>query len=298
MSSAVLQHVDDPYPSRLDHAVAPVPRQDPTVWGKVAGPLGTTELTNFADRGYLIRPDTVAAENLAGMRNEIDRLAAELEADDPRIIREPRGSIRSIFQPHLLSEPIADIVRLDAVIAVARQLLGGEVYIHQARINLMPGFTGSGFYWHSDFETWHAEDGMPRMRAVSCSIALTPNHPYNGSLMVIPGSHDVFYPCVGATPDNHHQQSLVAQQFGVPDEDTLTKAVDRFGIDQFTGPAGTALWFDCNLLHGSGSNITPLPRSNIFLVFNSVHNRLTAPYAASRIRPEHLAARNTAGLVI
>ncbi len=45
----------------------------------------------------------------------------------------------------------------------------------------MPGFTGSGFYWHSDFETWHAEDGMPSMRAVSCSIALTENFAYNGA---------------------------------------------------------------------------------------------------------------------
>jgi ectoine hydroxylase len=96
---------------------------------------------------------------------------------------------------------------------------------------------------------------------------------------------------VGLTPANHHEKSLVAQQFGVPDQDTLTKAVDAHGIDQFTGAAGSALWFDCNLLHGSGSNITPLPRSNVFLVFNSVENRLGAPYAAEQSRPEHLAAR-------
>ena len=63
------------------------------------------------------------------------------------------------------------------------------------------------------------------------------------------------------------------------------------GIDQFTGPPGTALWFDANLLHGSGSNITPLPRSNVFLVFNSVHNRLGEPFAAPRPRPHYLAAR-------
>lgn len=297
MSSAVLQRIIDPYPSRLDHAITPVERQDPTVWGDVPGPLGITELNSFTDGGYLIRPGTVDEDTLAPVRHEIDRMAADLSADDPRVIREPKGTIRSIFQPHLLSDLIADIVRLDTVLPVARQLLGGDVYIHQARINLMPGFTGSGFYWHSDFETWHAEDGMPRMRAVSCSIALTHNYPYNGSLMVIPGSHRTFYPCVGATPDDHHRESLVAQQFGVPDEDTLTKAVDRHGIDQFTGAAGSALWFDCNLLHGSGSNITPLPRSNVFLVFNSVDNQLTAPYAAKDIRPEHLAARTATGPV-
>lgn len=294
--AAIHEDYYDPYPSRLEHAISPIERSEPSVWGSSAdGPLPAADLDDFAAQGYLIRPGTVDEDSIPPLGHELERLAAEL-GDDPRVIREPRGTIRSIFQPHLLSDLIADVVQLETVLPVARQLLGSEVYIHQARINLMPGFTGSGFYWHSDFETWHAEDGMPQMRAVSCSIALTPNYPYNGSLMVIPGSHRTFYPCVGATPDENHSSSLVAQQFGVPDEETLTKAVDGQGIEQFTGAAGSALWFDCNLLHGSGSNITPLPRSNVFLVFNSVDNKLTAPYAADGIRPEYLAARHTGSL--
>ncbi|BCI82988.1 ectoine hydroxylase [Mycobacterium sp. SMC-18] len=284
--------VEDRYPTRLDHAVEPIPRSEPVVWGmETDGPLLPHELMRFDEVGYLVRPGTVADDLIGPLRGETDRIAIDLEPGDPRIIREPRGSIRSIFEPHLLSELVAHVVDLDTVLPVARQLLGGDVYIHQARINVMPGFTGTGFYWHSDFETWHAEDGMADIRAVSCSIALTRNYPYNGSLMVIPGSHHTFYPCVGATPDNHHGTSLIAQQVGTPDETTLSKAVDHHGIDQFTGPPGTALWFDANLLHGSGSNITPLPRSNVFLVFNSVHNRLGEPFAAPRPRPRYLAAR-------
>lgn len=58
-----------------------------------------------------------------------------------------------------------------------RQILGSEVYIHQSRVNYKPGYGGTGFYWHSDFETWHSEDGMPRMRALSVSIALTSTCP-------------------------------------------------------------------------------------------------------------------------
>ena len=284
--------VEDRSPTRLDHAIAPIPRIGPVVWGRRSdGPLRARELDRFAELGYLVRSDTIGDRLVAGLRGELDRVAADLDPDDPRVIREPGGSIRSIFEPHLLSDLVAQVVSLDTVLPVARQLLGGEVYIHQARINLMPGFTGTGFYWHSDFETWHAEDGMPDIRAVSCSIALTHNHPYNGSLMVIPGSHRTFYPCVGATPDNNHDTSLVSQQVGVPDQTTLIKAVDEYGIDQFTGPAGTALWFDANLLHGSGSNITPLPRSYVFLVFNAVDYALREPFAARRRRPGYLAAR-------
>ena len=45
-------------------------------------------------------------------------------------------------------------------------------------------------------------------------------------------------------------------------------------------------------MHGSGNNITPFPRSNIFLVFNSVENALQEPYAASAVRPDHIAHRD------
>lgn len=291
--TSTLNRIDDRYPTRLDHAIAPIVRDEPTVWGTADdGPLSQDVLDRMEQNGYLIRDDTVDDDWLPYLRHELDRLGAELDADDPRVIREPNGGIRSIFEPHLLSELIDQLVHLDSVLPVARQLLGGDVYIHQARINMMPGFTGSGFFWHSDFETWHAEDGMPSIRAVSCSIALTDNYPFNGSLMLMPGSHQMFYPCVGRTPEGHHNTSLVRQELGVPDKTTLTKVVDSCGIDQFTGPAGTTLWFDANLLHGSGSNITPLPRSNVFLVFNSVDNALTEPFSTTWPRPRYLACRD------
>lgn len=282
----------DRYPTRLDEPTDPIPRAEPTVWGSESdGPLPEFDLASMAANGYLVRRSAVGDNWVYTLRDELNRIGAQADTGDPRIIREPSGSIRSVFEPHLFSDVIAELITLDTVLPVARQLLGSDVYLHQARINLMPGFTGTGFYWHSDFETWHAEDGMPQMRAVSCSISLTDNFPYNGSLMVMPGSHRTFYPCVGATPRNNHSSSLVKQEIGVPSRATLTEAAAHYGIDQVTGPAGTALWFDSNVMHGSGSNITPLPRSNVFLVFNSIENRLVAPFAADSPRPEYLAAR-------
>ncbi|MGH3596647.1 MAG: hypothetical protein ACRDUT_11870, partial [Mycobacterium sp.] len=58
------------------------------------------------------------------------------------------------------------------------------------------------------------------------------------------------------------------------------------------GPAGSALWFDSNIMHGSNDNITPYPRSNIFLVFNSVDNTCVEPFAAPNRRPEYIASRD------
>lgn len=285
--------VHDAYPTRLEHASDPIPRKEPTVWGRAAdGPLYDGDLYAMASDGYLLRPSSVGEDWLGALREDLRRFATEAPTDDPRIIREPGGGVRSVFQPQLFSDVIAEVITLDTVLPVARQLLGGDVYLHQARINMMPAFTGSGFYWHSDFETWHAEDGMPAIRAVSCSIALTDNHSFNGPLMVMPGSHRTFYPCVGVTPPDNHSSSLIKQETGVPDHATLTEAARRNGIDQITGPSGNALWFDANVLHGSGSNITPYPRSNIFLVFNSVENALGQPFRAAEPRPEYLAARS------
>ena len=47
-----------------------------------------------------------------------------------------------------------------------RYILGGDVYLHQSSVNYKPGLQGGEFFWHSDFEAWHAEEGLPRMRAV------------------------------------------------------------------------------------------------------------------------------------
>ena len=282
----------DHYPTRLPHPIDPIARIEPVVWGHDGdGPLTDRDLRTVTTDGYLVRPQTLGLDWLGPISDELARIGRQAADDDPRIVREREGSLRSVFEPHLFSDLIGEIISLDTVLPVARQLLGSDVYLHQARINVMPEFIGSGFYWHSDFETWHAEDGMPAMRAVSCSIALTENFPYNGSLMVMPGSHKTFYPCVGVTPNRNYMSSLIRQEIGVPDRETLTAAADRHGVAQITGPAGTGLWFDCNIMHGSGSNITPYSRSNIFLVFNSAANMLGDPFAAAERRPEYLAAR-------
>lgn len=280
----------DRYPTRLSEPAPHVERTDPTVWGTVTSP----ELAGFDANGFASIPDLLTPDEVAAFGAEIGHLAADpVLYGDERVIVEPvAGQVRSVFQVHQLSKPIAELVAESRIAGLAEQILGSPVYLHQTRVNYMPGFGGSGFGWHSDFETWHAEDGMPTPRAVSLSIALTDNYPFNGALMLIPGSQRTFVPCVGDTPDDHYKASLKEQEIGVPSQDDITKMAAELGIDQFTGSAGAALWFDCNIMHGSGNNVTPYPRSNIFLVFNSVENSLEQPYAGTSSRPEFIAGRD------
>ncbi|WP_409181650.1 ectoine hydroxylase [Amycolatopsis sp. VS8301801F10] len=280
----------DRYRTRTDEPAPLIRRTDPAVWGKKDSPvLGRLDADGYAVLDALLSP-AETAELAAGM----DRLESDRDLrDDERVVIEKKADrVRSVFEVHRISPAVADLVRDERLAGLARRVLGSEVYVHQSRVNYMPGFDGAGFYWHSDFETWHAEDGMPLPRAVSLSIALTDNLPYNGSLMVIPGSHRFFVPCRGKTPDEHYRESLREQRIGVPSEEHVAELARGRGIVQFTGAPGSALLFDSNVMHGSANNITPFRRSNIFVVFNSVENALEDPFAAAAPRPAHVAARD------
>jgi ectoine hydroxylase len=273
-----------------------IDRADPTVWSRpgAAGPHTGEQLAQHERDGFSTVTDLITPSEVPALRDELDRLIADpLLAGDERVIVEHRSrQVRSVFEVHRISPLIGELAADERLAGRARQILGSEVYVHQSRINYKPGFGGGGFYWHSDFETWHAEDGMPSPRAVSVSISLTENLPYNGCLMIMPGSHRTFVSCVGQTPQEHYRQSLRQQEIGIPDQQSLARLADTHGIAQLTGPAGAGIFFDANCMHGSSDNITPYPRSNIFIVYSSVHNTLVKPFAARTPRPRYLAARD------
>ncbi|MFI1256560.1 ectoine hydroxylase [Streptomyces netropsis] len=287
--------VTDRYPTRGPHEVS-APRLDPVVWSApdAPGPLRPAELRDYDRDGFLTVDRLVDPDEVAVLRTELDRLIADpaVRADERAVVEPKSQEIRSVFEVHRLSRVFADLVRDPRVVGRARQILGSDVYVHQSRINVKPGFGASGFYWHSDFETWHAEDGLPGMRTVSVSIALTENHDTNGGLMIMPGSHRTFLGCAGETPEDNYKRSLRMQEAGTPSDEALTDLAARHGIKLFTGPAGSATWFDCNCMHGSGDNITPFPRSNVFIVFNSVENAAGPPFAAPAPRPDFVGARD------
>jgi ectoine hydroxylase len=261
-------------------------------WSENA-PLTKAEYEGYRDKGFLFLPGLFKGDELKSLLDESARLRSGKSGLEPEtVVSEPTsGDVRSIFSLHRQSKVMHRLAADERLAGLASFLLGEDVYIHQSRLNYKPGFRGKEFYWHSDFETWHAEDGMPRMRALSMSVLLTDNEPYNGPLMLMPGSHKTFIGTVGETPDDNYKSSLKVQETGVPDDGSMTMLYEKYGLETPTGPAGSVLIFDCNTMHGSASNISPLPRSNAFFVFNAVSNRLVAPFAAKKPRPEFIGAR-------
>ncbi|WP_447555228.1 ectoine hydroxylase [Vreelandella sp. EE22] len=286
--------VQDAYPTRLAKAPASLtqPRQDAVVKGrKLSGPLSQEQLDEFERKGFLFIPNLISGDELDELCDDITELMTKDEFRNREFsITEPESNeIRSLFAVHQLSERLGRLADDERVAGAARQIIGDDPYVHQSRINYKPGFAGKGFNWHSDFETWHAEDGMPGMHAVSASLILTDNHEFNGPLMLIPGSHNEFVPCLGETPEDNHKSSLKTQEVGVPSAEALTEMVAKYGIEAPKGKAGGLLLFDCNTLHASNANLSPDPRSNVFFVFNRPDNRCGAPFAAPKQRPGFLA---------
>lgn len=288
----------DLYPTRRHAGSTYHSRYDPVVWSNGAPPdfVSKEQIDRFEREGMLVLQDLFAAEEIERAAADLGRMRGRAEYLEPgTVVREPKSdAIRSIFRVHRQSDAFAALAGNRRLRALVEHILGDRVYIMQSRVNEKPAFDGDCFDWHSDFETWHAEDGMPRMRAVSVSIFLSENSTLNGPTMFIPGSHRTFIACPGETPEEHYKMSLRRQELGVPGHESIAELAGKGGLTAPSGPAGTAVLFDCNLLHASAMNMTPWPRCNAFFVFNAVSNELEDPFDGGKPRPDFLAERFTA----
>lgn len=295
-------HSVDSYPSRNGQPSRLIARQDPVVYAPRSepAPIDTALVDSYEKNGFVILDDVFTPQEIRRFQDELDRLRhaasqdcfAPSEGGDSEVITESDSqAVRSIFRIHDSNALFKTVAGDSRLTCVAQYLLHDQVYIYQSRLNYKPQFKGKEFFWHSDFETWHVEDGMPRMHALSMSITLTENRNENGPLMFIPNSHRYFVTCEGETPEKHYRESLKKQTYGVPSEDCLDILSKDAGVISATSKPGSVILFDCNLLHGSNGNISPFPRSNLFFVYNALSNQVRAPFGDQPPRPEYLCTR-------
>ncbi len=287
----------DIYPSRIGTTPCLLPRLDPVVYAsdRSSGPLPQQLVSQFETQGFFIMENLFNQDEVAALFEEMLAMREDPKASgSPHFIGEPGdASLRSIFAIHKSESLFARLAEDERLVGVARFLLNDEIYIHQSRMNFKPALKGKEFYWHSDFETWHVEDGMPSMRALSASIALTENSTDNGPLMFIPESHHQYVSCEGETPREHFKQSLQRQEYGIPPDEILIRLASTGGVATVNASPGSVVFFDSNLMHGSNSNITPYPRSNAFYVYNALSNAVVEPFCTQPARPEFLCTRES-----
>ena len=221
--------------------------------------LTPAQVEEYEREGYLFFPRLFTPAEIGVLNAEVPKLYAQ---ERPENVRE-KGStaVRTNFAAHTYNNAYGRLARHPRLIEPARQILDDDVYIHQFKINGKAAFDGDVWQWHQDYGTWFNE--------------------FNGPLMFIPRSHKQGRQAAG------HDVSTTSYPLWTIDNATITRLVADGGIIAPQGAAGSMMLFHCNLVHASGSNMTPWNRTIVYLSINSCHNHIRRFH-----RPEYIAHRD------
>lgn len=286
----------DLYPSRKKIEKI-IPREDYTVYSKeIVGDysMSMTQLQDYSNHGFITFPNLFTGDEIDELQKELDYMATqgELRANEEFICEPDSNELRTIFNQHIFSTLFEKYSKDRRILDKVEQILGSDVYLHHSRINIKPAYKGKSFPWHSDFETWHCEDGLPQCRCLTAWIMITDNTEFNGPLYLIPGSHKHYISCKGETPEDNYKSSLKKQEYGVPSKKVIKELTRNKELVGAYGKAGTLVIHDGNILHGSPDNISPFDRTNAFFVYNSIKNKPIKPFGASNPRAEFLCLKD------
>jgi ectoine hydroxylase len=237
----------------------------------------------YRDRGYVLIPNLLDSIELSVLDKAVEDMH---RYDGPEVRREKDGTPHVIYGMHLINDRLNALSRHPRLVAIAEDLLGGSFYVHQSRVNSKQ-MGGAIVDWHQDYGTYHRVDGVPRPDGIMISIFLDDINNCNAPLMAIPGSHREGLVSEAAINDQVEDHQGAARYRYDISRTTMKRLIDQYGIETVTGKAGSVLFLNMEVVHGSTVNITPLRRVILYLNVCRTDNQGTA-FA----RPEYLAARD------
>lgn len=227
--------------------------------------LTEAQIEEFQREGYLFLPEVFSEEEVGLLHDEAAKIYAE---DRQEVWRESSGVARTAFAAHTYNEAYRRLGAHPRLVEPVMQLLDGQVYMHQFKINAKAAFDGEVWQWHQDYGTWARDDEMPAPRAMNIALFLEEVTAVNGPLMFIPRSHreGVF--------EAGHDLETTSYPLWTLDRETVTRLAAEGGIVAPTGKAGSVLMFHCNLVHASPPNISPWNRTIVYLSLCEVNNHI------------------------
>lgn len=210
----------------------------------------------YADNGYLVLPAHLSDEIIAQAHAEIARLSSHaatldesddlIDVEDSHARDDPR--IRRIKRPDLQSEFFNSLMRSDAILGPARDLIGPNLRMHTTKLNMKKAEYGAPVQWHQDFAFYpHTNDDVLAIGVVFDDIGME-----NGPLQVFPGSHTG--PILDHTSDGVFAGAVDLEAAGYCLDDAVA----------LTGPAGTITLHHGRILHGSALNQSTRDRQMLF----------------------------------
>ncbi|WP_328545528.1 phytanoyl-CoA dioxygenase family protein [Streptomyces platensis] len=230
--------------------------------------------------GFVVFPSLLPRPLLEEMQTALPDVLAE---DGPqRFIEEDGSAVRAVYGLHRKPGVWRTVAESSVLAEIAQLLIGEDMYVFQWKINPKAAESGELWEWHRDFTFWARADGMPEPLALTAGVLLDDVMEENGPLQLIPGTQRVStgFEDAQQMPSVHaseHQEanwaSLVSTSLAhsVPDQVAEDVAGER-GLVKVTGQAGTVVFFDSNILHGSAPNRSSSARTLGLISYNPVRN--------------------------
>ena len=241
--------------------------------------LNTNQLDDYSNEGYLFVPELLPMAEISAVMTQLPELST---LQRPEVIFEKDSqTVRSLMNVHTYSKAADKLIRHQSIIDPVKQILQSDVYVFQCILNLKRAFTGDIWQWHQDYSTYHIDDGMPANRLVNVLIFMDEVNEFNGPLMLVPGSHR------GEAITKAIDNSTTSYPIRALSNLDVARAIEVNGMVAPKGPAGSVIFANTNIIHGSASNMSPWSRAVMSLTLNSVENK-----HRGSVRPEWVVMNN------
>lgn len=242
--------------------------------------------------GYLVVEDVLDPPTLAGLRAGIEAITGdpdalpahlrshvELERDYVRAepqyndldVKQVGNAVRNIMELPLFDPVFADLIPYPPLLDVLEALFdSSEFHFHNYKCIIKSPRVSSSFRWHRDLP--YLRHSTPNL--ITAMLCLDDMTEQNGATVVLPGSH-----------------RLVDERVSDADmeiaEDELPRDAERVRVDC---PAGSAVLFHVNIIHGGGANRSEIPRRNVIGIWAGPD---TYPTTAARYAYQDLYPRSS-----
>ncbi len=254
------------------------------------------EWHSWRESGYFVRAQQFGAEELARLREAVEAVAVAVAAasgegrtywlDGKRFVdvgsttvqfeySPPSDAVR-VVEPVHDQHPLLDVLVDDArIVEPMRELIGtAQVTLWSDKLNLKRPREGTGFGWHQDAPYWvHSCNHVDKLPNVM--ITLDDAYAGNGCFRVIAGSHRAG--CLPGTDDG-------TQLGGFYTDPT---AFDLSQQVAFEVPAGSLIFFDPYVVHGSEPNTSDTPRRALVYTYQPAGFAMLKSGRVRHPRPHH-----------
>ena len=225
--------------------------------------LEQTQREKYFEDGFLVVPSYVGAEWLARLRavvtEKIDESRA-LTASNDQFDLAPdhtaaKPNIRRLRKAVDWHPELWAFATDPTVTELVADLLGPDIRFHSAKLNFKWSSGGDAVKWHQDITAWPHTN----FSVLTFGVYLEDTAPEQGPLTAIPGSHR------GPLFEQFDERGGWTGAIMPRDVATLRTA----STVDLCGPAGTVVFLDCRVVHGSAVNVSPRMRPLLLYVYAS-----------------------------